>query len=150
MVVCGAAPQKINSKHGQYQIISEAVTACGTALFSKVVYNRGEIVDKQRKVVEKTEKMWSNDSSFRPILWIQKRKKDDNMKRITFINALETSRMLHQYGGASVTEALREAFQAQSAFNQMIDAGLTDEQIKAVWDHAVRHAELVQSQRLES
>ena len=68
------------------------------------------------------------------------------MKRITFIKALETSRMLHLYGGASVTEALREAFQAQSAFNQMIDAGLTDEQIKAVWDHAVRHAELVQSQ----
>ena len=72
------------------------------------------------------------------------------MKRITFIKALETSRMLHLYGGASVTEALREAFQARSAFNQMIDAGLTDEQIAAVWDHAVRHSELVQSQRLES
>ena len=75
-----------------------------------------------------------------------KRGKDDNMKRITFIKALETSRMLHLYGGASVTEALQEAFQARSAFNQMIDAGLTDEQIEAVWNHAVRHAELVQSQ----
>ena len=103
-------------------------------------------MDKQRKVVEKTEKMWSNDSSFRPILWVPKKKEGKNMKRITFIKALETSRMLHQYGDASVTEALREAFQARSAFNQMIDAGLTDEQIEAVWNHAVRHAELVQSQ----
>ena len=128
----------------------EAVTACGNALFSKVVYNRGEIVDKQRKVVEKTEKMWSNDSSFRPILWIQKRKKDENMKRITFIKALETSRMLHLYGGASVTEALREAFQARSAFNQMIDAGLSDEQIAAIWKQAIRHDELVESQQVES
>ena len=76
----------------------------------------------------------------------KKRKKDDNMKRITFIKALETSRMLHQYGDASITEALREAFQARSAFNQMIDAGLTDEQIEALWDHAVHHAELVKSQ----
>lgn len=68
------------------------------------------------------------------------------MKRITFIKALETSRMLHLYGGASVTEALREAFQARSAFNQMIDAGLTDEQIEVIWDRAIRRAELVQSQ----
>ena len=68
------------------------------------------------------------------------------MKRITFIKALETSRMLHQYGDASITEALREAFQARSAFNQMIDAGLTDEQIKAIWDDSARRAELAQSQ----
>ena len=72
------------------------------------------------------------------------------MKRITFIKALETSRMLHQYGGASVTEALREAFQAQSAFNQMIDAGLTDEEILAVFDQAVRRAGVFESQRIES
>ena len=107
-------------------------------------------MDKERKVVEKTEKMWSNDSSFRPILWIQKRKKDDNMKRITFINALETSRMLYLYGGASVTEALQEAFQARSSFNQLIDAGLTDEEILAVFDQAVRRAGVFESQRIES
>ena len=72
------------------------------------------------------------------------------MERITFIKALELSKMLHLYGGASVTEALQEAFQARSAFNQMIDAGLTDEQIAAVFDQAVRHAELIHSQRIES
>ena len=32
------------------------------------------------------------------------------------------------------------------AFNQMIDAGLTDEQIKAIWDDSARRAELAQSQ----
>ena len=68
------------------------------------------------------------------------------MKRITFIKALETSRMLHLYGGASVTEALQEAFQARAVENQMIDAGLTDDQIKAVWDDSARRAELAQSQ----
>ncbi|MBR2676442.1 MAG: hypothetical protein IKE28_05995 [Solobacterium sp.] len=71
------------------------------------------------------------------------------MKRITFSKALETSRMLHQYAGVSVTEALREAFQSRAAINQMIDAGLSDEQIKAAWDKAVRHAELVRSNREE-
>ena len=75
-----------------------------------------------------------------------KRGKDDNMRRITFTKALKTSRVLHLYGGASVTKALRDAFQARSVVNQMIDAGLTDEQIEALWDHAVHHAELVKSQ----
>ena len=66
----------------------------------------------------------------------KKRKKDDNMKRITFIKALETSRMLHQYGGASVTEALREAFQAQSAFNQMIDALIRQSDVPGYLSHS--------------
>ena len=75
-----------------------------------------------------------------------KRGKDDNMRRITFTKALKTSRVLHLYGGASVTKALQDAFQARSVVNQMIDAGLTDEQIKAIWDDSARRAELAQSQ----
>ena len=57
-----------------------------------------------------------------------KRGKDDNMRRITF------------------TKALRDSFQARTVVNQMIDAGLTDEQIKAIWDDSARRAELAQSQ----
>lgn len=71
------------------------------------------------------------------------------MELITFTKALETSRMLHQYGGASITAALREAFQIRASLNKLIDAGFTDEQIEAIWNHAVRHAELVESQRLD-
>ena len=72
------------------------------------------------------------------------------MERMTIIKALQLSKMLHLYGGASVTEALRETFQVRSSLNGMIDAGFTDEQIAAVWKQAIRHAELVESQRLES
>ncbi len=93
--------------------------------------------------------MWSNRSAFRPILGVLQQKEGQKMERITFTKALETSRMLHQYGGASFTEALREAFQVRASLNRLIDAGLTDEQIEAIWNHAVRHAELVQSNRLE-
>ena len=59
------------------------------------------------------------------------------MKRISIAKAARTAIYCYMMG-EDLTRAFKSSFMMRSVFNDMIDAGYTDEMIKAIWDEAER------------
>ena len=98
----------------------------------------GFIVEKDAKVVDNPKKMWRNKSEYGIKINAHHIKGGHyNMQRISIKKAMDTAISCY-IAGEQMTKAIKVSFGARSVLNDMIDRGLTDEEIKRIWDEAER------------